>query len=158
MNRKQSVNEKSYLTILYFPPFSLPQQNWNILISSVVLETKIKIVFTILIAIHCSADITKLSYLLITLESTRVFLKCSEFLFLLYTHLLLLEKQEDGRKIFHGNLYAASWTTGFEVFDPEIFIKCKCKQLQSWNGATEGLLNLCMVINDGNGRAKIKCL
>lgn len=81
MNRKQSVSEKSYLTILYFPPFSLPQQNWNILISSVVLETKIKIVFTILIAIRCSADITKLSYLLITQESTRAFLKYSDFLF-----------------------------------------------------------------------------
>lgn len=48
-----------------FSPFFLPQNNRNSLFSSVVPETKIKIVLTILIAISCSADITRLPYLLL---------------------------------------------------------------------------------------------
>lgn len=60
-----------------FSPF-LSFLNWNSLFSSVVLETKVKMVLTILIAISCSADITRLSYLLINQESTN----CTcEFLF-----------------------------------------------------------------------------
>lgn len=126
--QKTNCPWKILFTLLFsfFSSFSLPQHNWNSLFSSVVLETKIKIVLTILIAISCSADITRLSYLLVTQESTscifRAFLKCSEFLFYLYMHLLLLEKQEGVRKIFNGNHYAASWPTGFEASDPEIWL------------------------------------
>lgn len=111
MSSKQIVSEKNL--ILLTPPFSFfPFHNQNSFFSTVALEKKIKIILTSLIVISCSADITRLPYLLITQEGTscslRACLKCSEFVFQLYTHLLVLEKQEDSRKIFHGNHYAAS--------------------------------------------------
>lgn len=167
MSSEQIVSEK---VLFYSPhdslfsPFPLPHHNWNNLFSNVVLETKIKIILTSLIVISCSADITRPSYLPITQEGTsctlRAFLKCSEFVFQLCIHLLLLGKQEDGIKMFHGNHYAASCPNRFW-------------SLWSWN-LTSSMVNknsyrpamkpvkvsfsLCIIIYDGYGRAKVKYL
>lgn len=64
-----------------------------------------------------------------------------EFVFLLYIHLLFLEKQEDGRKNFHGNHSAASCANCFlkSLILKSDFINGKYKQLQSCNEASEGL-------------------